>query len=129
MHSTFAFAGGPEAKRPQHTGMGKKSIAFIAQNGAVDEAAHIAAGGDFSGGNADLVAMSIGVFNRRAIDNAVESRPERRAHAHGAGFASAVERVSSQRNPPEPLGGFANGAHFGVRAGIELLGYGVKRAQ
>jgi len=121
MHSTFAFAGGPEVKCPQHTGMGKKSIAFIAQNGAVDDAGHVAAGGNFSCRNADLVAMSIGVFNRSSIDDTVKPGPQGRAHTHGARLAGGVERISGERKLLELLGGLANGADFGMGAGVELL--------
>lgn len=92
----FAFAGGPEAKCPQHPGVGKKSITFVAQYGAVHNAGHIAARGDLGRRNPDLIAMTICVFDRRTVDDAIETRPKRRAHAHGTRFACGVERVTGQ---------------------------------
>jgi hypothetical protein len=49
-------------------------------------------------GNPNLIAMAICVFDRGAVDHAIEASPQRRAHAHGAGLAGGVERVSGQRN-------------------------------
>ncbi len=107
----------------------KKSIAFVAQNRAIDDAAHIAARGHFSGGNLNLVAMAVGVCDSGAEDYSINTGPKRGAHAHGAWFAGGVERVPDERDLLEPPGGETNRAHLRVSAGIALLPHGIERAQ
>jgi hypothetical protein len=55
--------------------MSKKSIAFIAQNGTVHDAVHIAPGSYLGCRNPDLIAMAICVFNRGAVNNSVKACP------------------------------------------------------
>ena len=69
------------------------------------------------------------VYKRQSVDHAIETGPKGGAHAHGARFAGGVERVAGERNRLELLGGFANGTHFSVGAGVELLLDGVESAQ
>lgn len=101
--------------------MGKKSITLVAQNGAIHSAAHVAPRGDFRCRYVDLIAMAIRVFDCGSINDAIEASPQCRAHAHGARLAGAVKGVPPERDLLEPLGCLANGAHLGVRTGIELL--------
>jgi len=105
--------------------MSKESITLVAENGAVDDALHVAARVHFGGADVNLIAVAIGVLDGGAIDDPIETSPESGAHAHGAGLASGVEGVSGERNRLESLCGFANGADFGVGAGVEFLHDGV----
>jgi len=84
----LAFAGRPESKRPQHVGMSEESIALVAQERTLNNASHIAAGSHFFGGDLNLIAVAIGIFNRRTKDDSIEPRPQCGAHAHRAGLAS-----------------------------------------
>ena len=122
-------AGLPGAKGPQHVGVGEKSITFIAQDGTVDDALHVAARSDLGGGDLDLVAVAIGVGNGGAVDDAIETGPESRAHAHGTGLAGGVECVAGKREFLEALGGEADGTDFSVGAGVEFAGDVVESPQ
>ncbi len=124
-----AFSCGPLTESPQHTGMGKKSVALFAQDRTIDDARHVAPPGDFNRGNLDLIAMPICVFDSRAEDNSVEAGPERCAHAHGAGLAGCVERVARERNGFEPLRGQADGTHFSMGTRIEFLCHIIQSAK
>jgi len=108
--------------------MSKESITLVAENGADDEALHVAARGDFCSWDVNLIAMAICIGNGSSVDHAIETGPERGAHAHGARLAGGVERVAGKRNRFEPFGGLAYGAHFGVGTGVKLLHDGVEGA-
>ena len=105
--------------------MSKESITFVAQNGAVDDAGHIAARGDFNGGDANLIAVAICVCDCGAVNNAVETGPESGTHAHGAGFTGCVERITIERKFAQAFGCLANGADFSMGARVEFLGDGI----
>jgi len=109
--------------------MGKESITFVTENGAVDDALHITASVHLCSGDVDLIAVAICVFDGGTVNHSIETGPEGGAHAHGARFAGGVEGVSGKGNGFEALGGFADGAHFSVGAGIKLLPDGVEGAQ
>ena len=109
--------------------MRKQRIALVAQHRAVNDARHVTARGHFCGVNLNLVAMPVCVINRSAVDHTVKTRPQSGAHAHGAWFTGGVKRVPGKRDLFEPFGGEANGAHFSVCTGIELLPHGIERAQ
>ena len=109
--------------------MSKESITFAAEDGAVNDALHVAARIHFGGGDVNLIAVTVRLLDGGTVDHAIKTGPERRAHAHGAGLAGGVERVTGKRDCLEPFGGFADGAYFGVGAWIELLHDGVEGAQ
>jgi hypothetical protein len=109
--------------------MGKESITLFAKDGAIHDALHVTASIHLGGGDVNLIAVAIGVLDCSSIDNAIETCPERSAHAHGARFAGGVESVTGKRERFEALGGFAYCADLSVGTGVELLFYGVQRAQ
>jgi len=109
--------------------MSKKSIAFIAQKGAVYDTSHVAAGSHLGCRNADLITVAVCIFNRGSVDDAIEACPQCSAHAHGAWLACGVEGVSGQGELLEPPGCLADGPDFGVGAGIEFLGHRIQRAE
>ena len=76
--------------------MGKKRVTFFLQDGPIHLAAHVASGSYLSSADLNLAAMSIGVLNRRAENNAIKTCPERCAHTHGTGLARGVERVAGE---------------------------------
>ena len=126
-HSTLAS--GPDAESPQHSGVGKQSITFIAQNRAVHDATHVAARCNLSRGDLNLVAVAIGVGDGGSVDDPVKPRPERRAHAHGARFAGGVQGVPREGELLKPPGSEPDGTNFGVSTGIALLLHRVQSAK
>jgi len=109
--------------------MSKKSIAFVAKNGAVDDAFHVAACCNLGGRDVNLIAVAIGVGDGGAVNYAIDASPERGAHAHGAGLAGGVEGVTGERNCLESFCSFADGADLGMGTGVGLLLDGVEGAQ
>jgi hypothetical protein len=107
----------------------KQSIALVAKDRTIDDALHVASIIHFCCGDVDLIAVAIGVVNGGTVDDTIEASPECCAHAHGAGFAGGVEGVSGEGDCLEAPGGFANGADFSVRTGIELLLDGIEGAK
>lgn len=109
--------------------MSKESITFAAEDGAVNDALHVAARIHFGGGDVNLIAVTVRLLDGGTVDHAIKTGPERRAHAHGAGLAGGVERVTGKRDCLEPFGGFTDCAHLGVGAGVKLLPDGVEGTQ
>ena len=108
-----------------HVGVREESEAGVAFDGAFDGTGHVGALRYFGGGDLDLQAEAVGVGDGGAVDDAVETGPERAGHAHGAGFAGGVERVAAERKALELLAGEADAANLGVGAGVVLRAYGV----
>src|ERR1017187_10117891 len=129
LSSLFRSAGLPAAKGPQHVGMGKESIAFVAKNRTVHRASHIAPRGHFTSGNLNLIAMAICVFNRRAVDHAIQTGPQCCAHAHRARFAGGIKCVTGQRKLSKSLRCQPNCPYLSVCARVKFLPDCIQRAK
>lgn len=105
--------------------MREERVAEIAENRAFDGAGHVGTFGDLRSGNVDLQTVAIGVVDGGAVNNEIELGSDRVGHAHWARLAGAIHRVAGKRRLLELFAGEADGAHFGVGAGIVFAKNGI----
>ena len=108
-----------------HLWVSEEGYALFVFDGAFDDAGHVGTFGYFASGDLDLAAELVGVGDGGSVDDAIEAGPESVCHAHGAGLAGGVEGVAFERKTFEFFAGEADGADFGVGAGIILFADGI----
>ena len=109
--------------------MREKRVALLALNGAVDNAAHVAALSHFRSRYMNLQDVAFGVLNCGAIDNAVQLCPESTAHTHGARLAGGIQRIAGERKRFEAACGQTDGTDLSVERGVELAMRVIQNAQ
>ena len=105
--------------------MREKRDAKFAEHGALDNTAHVGPARDLARGNMNLIAEATGVSDCGAIDDAIETRPERVGHAHRARLAGGVHGEAGERRTLELFAREANCADLGMRGGIVFAHHGV----
>ena len=78
------------------SGCVKSAYAQFAQHRAFHHAAHVRTPRHFLRRNLNLPAMAIGVRDGRAVNHAIQPRPQSVAHAHRTRLAGRVHRVTRQ---------------------------------
>ena len=109
--------------------MSEKGIALLTEKWADNLAGQVAACGNFSCRNMNLIAVAVGILNGCAVNDAIEARPENGGHAHGTWLARGVKRISVKRDLMQLARGKTHGADLSVRGGINLLRNTVKGAK
>ena len=112
------FARAPGGEGLQHIRVGKKSVTLCAKKRAINGAGHVAASGHFLRGDLDLATVTVGIGDGGAVDDTIQTGPESIGHAHRARLAGGIHSVAGQGECFESFCGLANGAKFGVGAGV-----------
>ena len=68
------------------------------------------------------------IRDRRAVDNAVETGPQRAGHAHRTRLARGVEGIAPERIRVQAFARQSDRVHFSMRAGIVLRSHSVRGA-